>query len=296
MRLELCAKRSGKLRGFLRNELNLSAGLVSRLKDTGDITVNGTFVFTDFAVEVGDVISVEIVEEYPDFPPESMDLTILYEDSSIIALDKPPGMLMHPTANRHIGTLANGLLGYYIKTGQKCGIHPISRLDRDTFGVVLFAKNGHIHHRFQGNIQKIYHGLVWGAPLVDGGVIDLGIGRKAGSLFRFLDKNGKNAVTKYRVLQRGQWTSLLELVPVTGRTHQLRLHCKALGHPLVGEPFYSWFPRKKGEYQQLLAQKILFTHPITGEQMEIASRLSLWQRRPEGAERVFRENEGTVRF
>lgn len=271
MRLELLAKRTGKLLGFLRNELNLSHGLVSRLKESGAITVNGAFVFTDFQVNIGDMISVEIMENYPDFPPESMDLTILYEDSAIIALDKPPGLLMHPTANRNHGTLANGLLNHYIKTGQQCGIHPVSRLDRDTFGVVLFAKNGHVHHLFQGEIQKTYHGLVHGCPLADCGKISLNIGRKSGSLFRFLDKNGQTAVTTYRVLQRNQRTSLLELTPVTGRTHQLRLHCKALGYPLVGEPFYSWHPRKEGKFQQLLAQKIQFVHPLTGEDTEIVS-------------------------
>ncbi len=275
MELGHVAVRSGKVLTFLRRELRLSSTTVGKLKKSGQIFVNDQAVFANFMVSSGDVISVKILEDYPDFPPESMDLSILYEDEALLILDKPPGILMHPTANRQVGTLANGVVDYYQKTGQVCGFHPVSRLDRDTFGVVLVAKNGHIHSLMTQKCKKIYRATVWGVPLAKQGDITVGIGRKSGSLFRKLDDMGQFAHTKFKVLEQGAVQSILELTPVTGRTHQLRLHCHALGHPIVGEPFYTCFPRKQGENQALLAYEIGFIHPVTGEEMTVQSRQTL---------------------
>lgn len=282
MILEHTAVRSGKLLSFLRRELGLSSSLVKRLKWRSAFAVNGEAVHTDHPVREGDIITANLSEETPDFPPEDGELTVLYEDDALLAVDKPAGLLMHPTFYRTEGTLANRLLGYYQKTGQSCAIHPVSRLDRDTFGVTLFAKNAHIHaamvqaHK-EGKIEKTYEALVLGSPSEEQGVWRWPIGRcGGGSLLRQVCEDGQEAVTAYRVLSRTEGTSRLELRPVTGRTHQLRVHCAYAGCPILGDPQYGG---EKAEFdfphQQLLAQRLRFFHPVTGEPVEIVSRQTL---------------------
>jgi len=280
MVLEHTAERSGKLLTFLRRELGLSSSLVKRLKWQNAFRVNGHPVHTDHAVCVGDVITADLSEETPDFPPEDGELEILYEDDALLAIDKPPGLLMHPTFYRTTGTLANRLLGYYQKTGQSCAVHPVSRLDRDTFGVTLFAKNAHIHaamvraHK-DGAMEKIYHALALGAPDLDEGIWQWPIARvDGGSLLRQVHPDGQPAQTRYRVLSRQENTCLLELQPITGRTHQLRVHCAYAGCPILGDPQYGGAGAQRPEltHQQLLAARLTFCHPITGTTLILQSR------------------------
>lgn len=280
MILEHTAGRSGKLLTFLRRELGLSSSLVKRLKWQDAFRVNGKPVHTDFPVEPGDVILADLSEETPDFPPEDGLLEILYEDDALLAVDKPPGLLMHPTFYRTTGTLANRLLGYYRRTGQACAVHPVSRLDRDTFGVTLFAKNAHIHaamvraHK-EGTIQKTYRALTHGAPPADEGCWQWPIARKeGGSLLRQVSPEGQPAVTLYKILSRTEKESLLQLQPVTGRTHQLRVHCAYAGCPILGDPQYGGGLAKRSglTHQQLLAYSLVFSHPVTGERVEIRSK------------------------
>ena len=283
MVLEHTAQRSGKLLTFLRRELGLSSSLVKRLKWQDAFGVNGRPVHTDHAVHAGDIITADLSEELPDFPPEDGELEILYEDDALLAVDKPPGLLMHPTFYRTTGTLANRLLGYYQKTGQSCAVHPVSRLDRDTFGVTLFAKNAHIHaamvqaHK-DGAMEKIYHALVFGAPEADEGVWQWPIGRvEGGSLLRQVRKDGQPAETRYKVLSRQEKTCLLRLQAVTGRTHQLRVHCAYAGCPILGDPQYGGeTARWPGlTHQQLLAAQLTFRHPVTGKTIVLQSRQTL---------------------
>ena len=282
MILEHTAVRSGKLLTFLRRELGLSSSLVKRLKWRGAFAVNGEAVHTDYFVRVGDIITADLAEETPEFLPEDGPLTVLYEDEALLAVDKPAGLLMHPTFYRTEGTLANLLLGYYKRTGQSCAVHPVSRLDRDTFGVTLFAKNAHIHaamvqaHK-EGKIEKIYEALVLGRPAAEQGVWRWPIGRcDGGSLLRQVCEDGQCAVTEYRVLSRTETTSHLQLRPITGRTHQLRVHCAYAGCPILGDPQYGG-EKAMFDYphQQLLAVKLRFVHPVTGEAVEIVSRQML---------------------
>ena len=137
MKLKHIATREGRLSSFLREEMQMSAGLMNRLKWQEKIFVNGKPEHNDFRVKIGDVITVPLDEEEPDYPPQDGPLSILYEDEYILVVDKPAGMLIHPSRSRFDGTLANFVLGYYQKTGQKSAFHPVTRLDRDTFGIVL---------------------------------------------------------------------------------------------------------------------------------------------------------------
>ena len=165
MELRLTAQREGRLSSFLRRELRMSAGLVNRLKWKNALFVNGQPRHTDYPVQPGDVIAVMLEEEAPEYPAEDGPLSILYEDDWLLAVDKPAGMLIHPSRVRNEGTLANLVAGYYQKTGQHSAFHPLTRLDRDTFGLVLLAKNSHVHALLQAaHPQKTYQALVCGCP------------------------------------------------------------------------------------------------------------------------------------
>ena len=281
MNLTYIATRSGRLSSFLREEMAMSAGLINRLKWHEKILVNGKPEHTDYAVQAGDTITVLLDTPQVDYPAEQGNLTILYEDDHILAVDKPAGMLIHPSRSRNTGTLANLVAGYYEKTEQNCAFHPLTRLDRDTFGVVLLAKNGHINALLQaGQMQKTYHAVTFGGPADEEGVIDAPIARKPlPSLLREIREDGKPSVTEYRVLERNEKLCKLELRPITGRTHQLRLHCAHKGFPILGDPQYGTaqsqiFSAEKGIFaQRLCAKKIEFTHPVTGENITVESKL-----------------------
>ncbi len=284
MTLEHTANRTGTLLTFLRRELGLSSSLVKRLKWQGALRVNGMAAHTDRIIMPGDVILVVLDEAAPAFPPEDGPLDILYEDDALLAVDKPAGLLMHPSFYRNTGTLANRLLGYYQRTGQACAVHPVTRLDRDTFGVVLLAKNAHIHGLMMaalqaGQLHKTYEALVWGAPEAASGVWTFPIARRdGGSLLREVRADGQRAETRFRLLARHDGYSLLRLNPVTGRTHQLRVHCSYAGCPILGDPQYGTaeslaLSNALGlTHQQLCAVSLAFRHPLTGETVTVQSR------------------------
>ncbi len=283
MELTHIAARSGRLSSFLREEMGMSAGLMNRLKWQEKLYVNGVPVHTDYAVQPGDIITVPLDEPLPDYPAEDGNLTILYEDEHLLAVDKPAGMLIHPSRSRNTGTLANLVLGYYQRTGQASAFHPLTRLDRDTYGVVLVAKNAHIHTLLQQcDVQKTYHAMVLGCPKNKSGIIDAPIARlPLPSLLRQVSSEGKPSVTEYTCLEtRGQF-SKLALRPVTGRTHQLRVHCAYMGWPILGDPQYGSAESQKisqelGLTSQILcAHQIDLPHPITGKPLRIISQMEV---------------------
>ena len=278
MELKHTAKRDGRLSSFLKEEMRMSTGLVNRLKWQQKIFVNGTPQHNDFTVKTGDVITAALDDEQPNYPPQEGDLTILYEDDHLIAVDKPAGMLIHPSHSRNDGTLANYLLGYYAKTGQHCAFHPVTRLDRDTFGIVLVTKHSHAHALMQEcSLQKTYHALVRGGPSEEAGTINAPIARKPlPSLLREVRSDGKESITEFRVLQRFSGYTKLALTPVTGRTHQLRVHCAHMGYPILGDPQYGFGVEDFGLIHQMLcAKKLEFTHPITGEHLTLESKMDV---------------------
>lgn len=279
MQLTHIARRSGRLSSFLREEMEMSAGLMNRLKWQDKLYVNGVPQHTDYPVAPGDVITVPLEEPEPQYPAQEGSLTILYEDEHILAVDKPAGMLIHPSRSQFTDTLANFVAGYYQKTGQAAAFHPVTRLDRDTFGVVLLGKNSHIHALLSQNpLEKTYEALVYGGPAQAEGVIDAPIARRPlPSLLRQVSPEGKPSLTRYKLLSRQEKTAVLALTPVTGRTHQLRVHCAYMGFPIVGDPQYGSpesqaFSREMGAATQLLCAKTLrFSHPITKNPVEIVS-------------------------
>ena len=282
MELRHVAERAGAMSSFLRQEMGMSLGLMNRLKWQEKLLVNGVPRFTNYPVQPGDVITALLDEPEPEYPAEDGELAIVYEDAHILAVDKPAGMLVHPSRARLTGTLANLVAGYYQKTGQHCAFHPVTRLDRDTYGIVLLAKNSHVHGALnalqaEGAIRKTYHALVLGGPEQDSGIIDAPIARlPLPSLLRQVSPEGKPSQTQYEVLERGEFTKLA-LRPLTGRTHQLRVHCAYMGFPILGDPQYGRekteeISRKLGLSHQLLcARKLEFLHPMTGTPMVLES-------------------------
>lgn len=282
MELRYTALREGKLSSFLQGELRMSSGLVNRLKWGDGLRVNGVTRRTNHPVVPGDVITVALDEEAPDYPAQDGPLTILYEDDFLLAVDKPAGMLIHPSRSRNEGTLANYVAGYYRQTGQHSAFHPLTRLDRDTYGIVLLAKNAHIHTLLQETaVQKTYHAITYGGPETDSGVIDAPIARQPlPSLLREIRSDGKPSVTQFRVLERRPDASKLELRPVTGRTHQLRLHCAYSGFPILGDPQYgteasrNYSDRLGLTSQCLCARELELIHPVTEQALSLKSEMN----------------------
>ena len=288
MEIRHIAQREGRLSSFLKQELGLSTGLMNRLKWAQKLYVNGVPHHADYMISVGDEIVADLDDPAPQYPAEDGEISILYEDEHILCVDKPAGMLIHPSRSVFTGTLANYVLGYYKKTNQSCAFHPVTRLDRDTFGVVLLAKNAYIHSLLndlhgQGKLQKTYEALVLGIPEPKNGIIDAPITRlPLPSLLRKVSPEGKPSVTHYQVIEEQDGYSKLSLRPVTGRTHQLRVHCAYMGHPILGDPQYG--NEASGTLSQCLnvktqalcAKKLEFVHPITGKPFATTTRLCTW--------------------
>lgn len=283
MNLTHIAKGGGRLSAVLKEELKMSTGLLNRAKWADGLRVNGQSVHTDYQVTPGDEIVVLLEEKQAQYPAESGPLTILYEDASLLAVDKPAGMLIHPSRNRLTGTLANLVQGHYEAQGITAAFHPLTRLDRDTFGIVLIAKSAYVHALLQEQRpQKLYYARTFGGPGAEAGIIDAPIARKPlPSLLREVRPDGKPSLTRYRVLEHREESCLLELEPVTGRTHQLRLHCAHMGFPILGDPQYGSaasvaYSQGLGLTTQLLCAKSLeFTHPITGETLHLESKMDV---------------------
>ena len=281
MELSHTANRSGRLSSFLKGEMKLSTALMNKLKWGDNIQVNGIPQHTNFQVSAGDVITVRMEQAAISYPAQEGELSILYEDAWLLAVDKPAGMLIHPSRARLTDTLANYVAGYFARTGQTCAFHPMTRLDRDTFGIVLLAKSPHVHTLLQaGEVEKTYHALCFGGPESDSGIIDAPIARRElPSLLRYVDASGKPSRTAWQVLERREQITKLALQPITGRTHQLRVHCAHMGWPILGDPQYGSeasqsFSRDLGlESQLLCAKRLELLHPMTGAPLALKSRL-----------------------
>ena len=255
---------------------------LARLKKMREsILLNGAWTYMRTAVKDGDILTVHIQEpeSSPNIPPVKLPLDIVYEDEDIVVVNKPAGMPVHPSLNNYENSLANGLMYYYQEQGKPFIFRCTNRLDRDTSGLTVVAKHmvsssilssmGMRHE-----ITREYLAIVRGALKPSEGTIDAPIGRTGSSLIeRKIDfENGERAVTHYRVVEEQNGHSLISLILETGRTHQIRVHMKYIGHPLVGDYLYN----PDMEYidrQALHSHRLSFTHPVTGEKMEFTAPL-----------------------
>ncbi|TYP54988.1 RluA family pseudouridine synthase [Thermosediminibacter litoriperuensis] len=242
-----------------------SSRTMRRLKLGGKISLNGVSAYTNTRICCNDVIEIDLAEE-SGIVPSPVLINILYEDDHIIVLNKQPGVVVHPTAFHYDDTIANGVIYYLHQKGKRGGFHPVNRLDRDTTGVLIIALNQHIHNLIQthGRMKKRYTAVVEGVIKEDEGVIDERIARREGSLIeRCVSERGQKAVTRFKVVRRLKNLTVLDIEPVTGRTHQIRVHLSYKGHPVAGDTLYGG-KNDIIKRQALHCTEMTFFYPVKG--------------------------------
>ncbi|NCD09050.1 MAG: RluA family pseudouridine synthase [Negativicutes bacterium] len=262
------------IRSFLAQK-GISLTNWRKIKAEGTILVNGANAPVSQRLQPGDTVSFSLPVQVSSVLPETGFIKIVYEDDDLIIVDKPTNMLVHPTVKDAKHTLANYLAGYYLQKKISAGIHPIFRLDRNTSGLVLFAKKPHVQHQLSsGSVQKAYLALLTSIPPATEGIIKAPIARKPGSIIeRMVDEaNGKYARTDYKVLAiYDNSLCLVRFVLFTGRTHQIRVHSAYIGCPLVGDNLYG--PSGSQSRHALHCWRLNFYHPLTGKPIKVTSPL-----------------------
>lgn len=269
------------IRDYLQMVHKLSSRILKSIKfGGGEITVNGASQKVRYCLAKGDMLEVQ-------FPPEKvgaglrpveMNLTIIYEDEDLIVIDKPAGIATVPSVNHPSGTMADGVLAHYEKNNIPYTIHIVTRLDRDTSGLVLIAKHRYSHSLLAasqqaGKVKRKYKAIIEGHPGLHEGTINAPIGRKEGSIIeRAVMDTGKRSVTHYKVLKNFRHHSLMEIDLETGRTHQIRVHFSHISHPLAGDSLYGGSVETIGR-QALHCDAIEFAHPTTKEMIQLQSEL-----------------------
>ncbi len=262
------------LKEILRNKMYLSSRLVTKRKQTKDILLNGNPVKTSQIAYEGDNIILRM-DEKSNINPEKGALDIVYEDIDVLVINKEAGMIVHPTKNHQTGTLLNKLIYYASEKGEIYKPHLVNRLDRDTSGLLIVAKNPYAHYELmkqmeENTIKKHYLALCKGEiinsfGLLDYKILDRPVEEERTSIKRAVSEEGKIAETIYKVKEDKGEIALVELELITGRTHQIRVHMTEMGHPLFGDSLYGEYGLDKIDRQALHAYKIKFYSPRTGK-------------------------------
>lgn len=264
---------------------DLSRTMVQKLIEEGSIKVNGNIKKLSYKVQLNDEISICIPKaKETDLKPQEIPIEVVYEDDDIIVVNKPKGLVVHPANGNPDGTLVNAIMAMCKESLSGIGgeLRPgiVHRLDKDTSGLLIVAKNDKAHINMSEQIKnrqvtKKYIALVRGVIQEDDATIDMPIGRSTKDRKKMaVTKNGKQAVTHFKVLKRYPQYTLLEVKIDTGRTHQIRVHMAEIGHPVVGDMVYSNGKNDFGIQGQMLHAKSLdFKHPITGKQMHLEAEL-----------------------
>lgn len=282
--MEIVIKESGnRLDKAVSDSTELSRSQANDLIKLGKILVNGQVKKAKYSVQEGDVISYEIPnEEFLEYLPENLAIEIIYEDDDVAVVNKAQGMVVHPSAGHPNGTLVNALL-YHVKDLSSINgvVRPgiVHRIDKDTSGLLMIAKNDKAHQSLAEELKnqkslRQYWAIVHGNLPNDRGVIEAPIGRSEKDRKKqAVTAKGKDALTRFQVLERFGDYTLVELTLETGRTHQIRVHMAYIGHPIAGDNLYG--PRKtlKGKGQFLHAKTLGFTHPKTGDLLTFTSDL-----------------------
>ena len=268
---------------FVSENTDISRSQITKLIKEGNILVNGNKTKTGYMTKLNDEVLVEYIQKEIDAKPEKMDLDIVYEDDDVIVVNKANGVVVHPAPGNYTGTLVNGLLYHFknlstINGDLRPGI--VHRIDADTTGLLMIAKNDKAHEKLAKQLEekstyRKYYALVWGVIKNDTGTIDAPIGRdpKDRKKMAVVESNSKDAITHFKVLERYKNATLIELKLETGRTHQIRVHMKYIGHPVVNDSIYSNRKLFDETGQCLHAKELGFIHPVTNEYMQFDSDL-----------------------
>ncbi|AQS03144.1 RluA family pseudouridine synthase [Clostridium beijerinckii] len=272
-----------KIREYLKVELGLSTRLIRSASLGKRIFVNDEVVKMNRVLNEGEIIKIDLAkDESQDIAPEKMDIDIVYEDEDILVVNKKPFMVVHPTKSYQSGTLANGVINYFMESGQNCIVRLVSRLDMNTSGLIIIAKNQFSHGMLskemsENKVEKKYLALVHGIMKEKQGTIDLPIYKPEGienGIRRVIDERGQRSITHYKVVEEYNESSLVECKLETGRTHQIRVHLSHLGHPIYGDTLYG-----DGDEEDLIKRQALhafgldFKSPRSGEILSLRAEL-----------------------
>ncbi len=290
MEFKYTVKDSDKsIKQILKNELNMSERYILKLKKNKCIQINGQSVHINYPIFDGDILYIfeNFAEDSSNIVPnQDIPLKILFEDEYLLIVDKQPGIPVHPSILHYENSLSNCVKYYFNQIGLNKKIRPVNRLDKDTSGIVLFAKNDYIQEclvkQMKSNtFKKYYIAILEGIVENESGTISAPIARKDGSIIaREISLGGETAISHYKVIKKFSYkngNTLFSLTKVefsleTGRTHQIRLHSKHIGHPIVGDTLYG-NPSELISRQALHAYKVEFIHPVTKKMISIEAEI-----------------------
>lgn len=271
-----------KIREYLKEEMGLSSRLIRGASIDKRIFVNNKAVKMNYIIKDKDIVLIDLAkEETQNIEPEDIKIDIVYEDEDIIVVNKPPNMVVHPTKRHQSGTLANALMYYFKESNQKCIVRLVSRLDMDTSGLIIIAKNQYSHMELSkemslNNVEKRYLAVVHGNLKEKKGTIDLPIYRPEveGTIKRVVDERGQRSITHYKVIESFKNADLVECLLETGRTHQIRVHLSHLGHPIYGDTLYGFEEDSEIiKRQSLHAYGLDFKSPRTKKELTLRAEL-----------------------
>ncbi len=266
-----------KITEYMTQVLQLSGRFTKTASKEKRILLNGKTVYMGEKLKGGDRLEIIVTkEESQDIQPEALQIEVIYEDEDLVVVNKPPFMLVHPTPNHPGGTLSNGLHFHFQKNGEKCIVRLVSRLDRDTSGLVLIAKNTFAHMNLakaadENKLLKTYRAIVHGGMMPSEGTIDLPIGKSLEEpIKRCICEDGQRSITHFKCVGKSEQASLVELRLETGRTHQIRVHLSHMEHPLFGDALYGNVETEWINRQALHANGLIVPHPRTGELLNLS--------------------------
>jgi len=267
------------LKKVLLDKLNMSVRFINKMKKDRNILVNSKYQTLSYETKIGDLIEVRIDEDSNHFEPQNLDTQVLYEDFDIMMINKPPYMVVHPTKSHPDKTIANGLMFYLKDKKENPRIRFVNRLDMNTSGLLIVAKNAYAHHLLsqdmnENKVIKKYIAIVKGVIEEDSGTIDQPIYKEAeDTIKRIVDERGQKSVSHFNVIERLEDATIVQVLLETGRTHQIRVHLSHLGYGIIGDELYGCVDESLIKRQALHAHELEFNQPRTKEKIDFKAEL-----------------------